>query len=127
MASLVAICWTCERFRGLKPGKGFVCEAYPDQIPVDIIASVVDHRRPFKGDHGLQYVPVEGAPKLEQESVQYSPGKGNTRCKNCRHVELPECELVKGPIDPDYWCVEFAVAKEGEDRMAITTDPPVSE
>ena len=39
-------------------GRGFVCEAYPRGIPVEIMASLWDHRRPCDGDHGVQFMPA---------------------------------------------------------------------
>jgi hypothetical protein len=41
------------------------CEAYPGPdeagaIPMPIILNQVDHRKPYKGDHGLQYKPKDG-------------------------------------------------------------------
>lgn len=32
------------------------CDAYPDGIPKVILESRHDHRRPRRGDHGLQYL-----------------------------------------------------------------------
>jgi hypothetical protein len=46
--------------------------------------------------------------KVSKPSVNYSPGMGATRCKNCAHFEAPNrCEIVMGLIDPDYWCRRF--------------------
>ena len=35
------------------------CKAFPDVIPQDILASVFDHRKPFRGDHGIQFEPKD--------------------------------------------------------------------
>jgi hypothetical protein len=52
----------CARFRGVESGVGFVCEAFGDQsIPIDIIVSAVDHRKPVDGDHGLTFKSIVGA------------------------------------------------------------------
>jgi 8-oxo-dGTP pyrophosphatase MutT (NUDIX family) len=59
--SLVTICRECRRFQGLKPDTGFVCEAYPSGVPVEIWATVVDHHNPYTGDHGLQFLAKEDA------------------------------------------------------------------
>jgi hypothetical protein len=40
----------------LQPGEGMVCAAYPDGIPDPILDSDVDHRVPYAGDHGIQFV-----------------------------------------------------------------------
>lgn len=46
--------------------------------------------------------------KLSKESVDYSPGKGGSRCRNCQHYQGDgACEIVAGEIDPDYWCERF--------------------
>ena len=36
------------------------CTAYPKKIPDAIIESKVDHRKPYKGDNGIQYEPKRG-------------------------------------------------------------------
>lgn len=55
--------------------------------------------------------PVErargGSAKVSKASVSYGPGMGKTRCRNCRHYEGGSCELVRGAIDPAYWCNRF--------------------
>lgn len=45
--------------------------------------------------------------KVTKASVDYSPGMGKTRCRNCAHYQGGSCEIVRGDIDPDYWCQEF--------------------
>lgn len=45
------MCLECERHNG-----DLTCGAYPNGIPPAIVFSEVDHRKPFKGDHGLQFV-----------------------------------------------------------------------
>ena len=35
------------------------CDAFPDVIPQDIIAGVIDHRKPFPGDNGILFEPKE--------------------------------------------------------------------
>lgn len=51
---------------------------------------------------------VDDEPRLSKVSVDYSPGKGETRCRHCAHYEgHGTCRLVMGYIDPDYWCKKF--------------------
>jgi hypothetical protein len=40
---------------------GWVCEAFPDGINVDILTNARNHRQPIDGDHGLRWEPVESA------------------------------------------------------------------
>ena len=58
---ITPICFFCARFADLAAGVGYTCEAYPSGIPVDILASSVDHHKPFDGDHGLQFVAIDEA------------------------------------------------------------------
>lgn len=57
-----------------------------------------------------------GDAKLSKQEVDYSIGKGESRCKNCAHFEAPNaCELVAGVIDPDYWCKRFSLKAAQDD------------
>jgi hypothetical protein len=65
---LVPICFTCERFAGVEPGVGYTCQAFGEQsIPVEILASRVDHHKPFPGDGGLQYQARDGEGASDME------------------------------------------------------------
>lgn len=56
------ICADCQRLHRAVYGKwGLFCDAFPDGIPEEIIASQVDHRQPVDGDHGLQFLPFSAA------------------------------------------------------------------
>lgn len=70
MTSPIApLCVACKHFRESVPGPGLYCAAYPDGdgIPEAIYMSRVDHRRPYDGDHGIQYAPAPGQEQWAQE------------------------------------------------------------
>jgi hypothetical protein len=60
-AGLLPLCSDCANLRGVKPGVGWVCAAFPDGIPIDILVSFADHHKPFRGDHGVRYTPLVDA------------------------------------------------------------------
>lgn len=35
-----------------------ICEAFPDGIPYEIWLGKNDHKKPYKGDHGIQFEPL---------------------------------------------------------------------
>jgi hypothetical protein len=56
----VSQCSVCEHFRSPFSEKGYnekgaTCDAFPDGIPPVIISNQFDHRKPFAGDHGIQW------------------------------------------------------------------------
>ena len=52
------------------------------------------------------------AEKRDKSEVDYSRGKGTSRCLLCEHyIEPRQCELVAGDIRPDYWCRLFKKAQ----------------
>jgi hypothetical protein len=59
--TIAPICVYCTRFhqRGdlASAPPGLNCDAFPDRIPAAILNSLVDHRKPYEGDHGLQFLP----------------------------------------------------------------------
>jgi hypothetical protein len=54
--SQCAVCKHVER-NGTEPGMR--CSAFPDEIPERITRNKVDHRKPVKGDHGIQFEAAE--------------------------------------------------------------------
>src|SRR6185437_4553767 len=50
------------------------------------------------------------AATLDKAQVDYSRGKGDARCNNCQHYlpAIKGCEIVKGEIEPEFWCERFA-------------------
>lgn len=55
-------CDTCARFRSpfSRPGGDFsggpFCVAFPEGIPEDIYANLLDHRQPIDGDNGFRWI-----------------------------------------------------------------------
>jgi len=54
MTAPLSICPFCKYFRAEVKDK-LSCDAYPDGIPTEIIMMEVDHRKPYKGDRGIQF------------------------------------------------------------------------
>lgn len=50
-----ADCITCKH----KLSYGSFCLAFPDGIPDTILSGEIDHKKPYKGDHGIQYEPIK--------------------------------------------------------------------
>lgn len=50
---------------------GLYCDAFPDGdgIPDAITSSRADHRQPFDGDHGLQFLPVSDAAAADAQRI----------------------------------------------------------
>jgi len=39
--------------------KVYACKAFPDGVPMEIIRWKADHRKPYKGDNGIQFEPTK--------------------------------------------------------------------
>ncbi len=57
---------SCSRFRSIFSAEGMArhaaepfCAAFPDGIPDVIWTNRFDHRQPYEGDHGLQWLAVD--------------------------------------------------------------------
>ena len=50
--------FSCQKCKHLNKD-GISCDAFPDVIPQDILASVFDHRKPWPGDNGILFEPKE--------------------------------------------------------------------
>lgn len=53
------ICLVCTRYRREDGEYGFRCDAFPNGIPEAITMSKRDHRKPYRGDNGLRFDPVD--------------------------------------------------------------------
>lgn len=49
----------CTFCRHLMLGKLRACDAFPDGIPFEIWDGKNDHRKPFEGDRGIQFQPID--------------------------------------------------------------------
>ena len=52
------ICTMCKHFNK-DSIIGLICKAYPEGIPEEIINGEHDHTKPFEGDNGIQFEPIE--------------------------------------------------------------------
>lgn len=62
------ICMKCKH-RNTIDSDGLTCKAFPNGIPDAIILNEHDHRKPFKGDNGIQFEQVNFK---ELEEAQFS-------------------------------------------------------
>ena len=54
--SPIPMCFSCRRFA---EGYPFTCAAFIEGIPQPILNGDHDHRKPYKGDNGIQFEPAE--------------------------------------------------------------------
>lgn len=53
------VCYNCKYFNKNREQQGyFECKAYPFGIPEEILTSEIDHTKPYKGDNGIQFEPI---------------------------------------------------------------------
>lgn len=48
-------CFDCRHYKPRETAPGHTCTAFPDGIPWPILKSIVLHRKPYPGDHGIQF------------------------------------------------------------------------
>jgi hypothetical protein len=58
------MCLVCKYYR-----KAQRCEAFPLRIPQPILIGKYDHRKRYKGDHGIKFQLKEGVSKDELETI----------------------------------------------------------
>lgn len=57
------LCLFCIHYTGMGERLGPTCIAFPKGIPDRIFYDAEDHKKPVKGDHGLQFVQDPKKPK----------------------------------------------------------------
>lgn len=55
-----AQCNNCKHITKKTGNVIYYCTAYLDGVPAEIALNIVDHKKPFPGDHGIQF---EAKPK----------------------------------------------------------------
>ncbi len=49
----------CLDCKNLIDDEKFTCKAFPDGIPDEILFNEADHTKPYKGDNGIRFEPIE--------------------------------------------------------------------
>ena len=49
----------CGECKNLAKEGGLTCRAFPEGIPQRILLNDHDHRKPFKGDNGILFDPID--------------------------------------------------------------------
>ncbi|MCC7494992.1 MAG: hypothetical protein IT204_21770 [Fimbriimonadaceae bacterium] len=71
---LEAQCELCQHYRGLVAGRTDrhpTCAAFPDGIPMAILALQADHRLPYPDDQGIRWAAQDGI--TERQVVFIAP------------------------------------------------------
>ncbi len=56
------LCFKCKHFQDYRvtnDGAIPICAAFPNKIPDKIFFEGRDHTKPYPGDHGIQFEPIE--------------------------------------------------------------------
>jgi len=53
------LCFKCKHLLPPVGAWGYRCVAFPDGIPDEIFVCAVDHLKPYDGDNGVQFEPVD--------------------------------------------------------------------
>jgi len=95
---LVGICHDCAR-EHLSTG---TCEAFPEGIPLGVVAGLVDHRRPVAGDHGLQFVAKSVPRAMGAVLGQPVRAEGTVPAVSVNPwINLPDAPPYVAPVDAD--------------------------
>jgi hypothetical protein len=49
----------CSRCANLRSREAWNCDAFPEDIPAEILAGRHDHANPYPGDHGILFEPID--------------------------------------------------------------------
>ena len=53
-------CLTCQHYIVEDVMYWPKCKAFPEGIPLEIFREEVNHEKPYPGDNGIRYEPIEG-------------------------------------------------------------------
>lgn len=53
-------CFVCRHLRKGRVNERPTCAAFPDGIPLAVLTTRRDHRKPITGDHGIRFEASEG-------------------------------------------------------------------
>jgi len=53
-------CNSCIHYQG-----PFSCDAFPEEIPDDIFTGLFDHTKPYPGDNGIRWEPIDEQAKSD--------------------------------------------------------------
>ena len=54
------LCPVCKHFLGRNDRLVWICKAFPEEIPVEIVDNEFDHRNPYPNDNGIQFEIEDG-------------------------------------------------------------------